>query len=119
MDQIPFPLPLYLQQPGKGARGEPQVPPVDLPAANQEYLIIFAAARSASPRGIAAAAYAKNMPSAYFLNAAAWRKYLDLVALGGDTSDAASLVVGEVEGELAPPRINPRAVSRSARRKSD
>ena len=56
---------------GKGARGEPQVLPVDLPAANQEYSIIFAAARSASPRGIAAAAYAKNMPSAYFLNAAA------------------------------------------------
>ena len=44
MDQLPFPLPLYLQQPGKGARGEPQVPPVDLPAANQEYSIIFAAA---------------------------------------------------------------------------
>ena len=62
MDQLPFPLPLYLQQPGKGARGEPQVPPVDLPAANQEYSIIFAAACT-------------------------WRKYLDLAALGGDTSD--------------------------------
>ena len=77
MDQLPFPLPLHLQQPEKGARGEPQVPPVDLPTANQEYSIIFAAACT-------------------------WRKYLDLAALGGDTSDAASLVGGDSQEGPAP-----------------
>ena len=54
---------------GKGPGETLRVSPVRPPVADEESEIIFPAARSASPRGIAAVVGAKNMPPAYFLHA--------------------------------------------------
>ncbi|MBP3485627.1 MAG: hypothetical protein J6J81_02205, partial [Oscillospiraceae bacterium] len=77
------------------------------PQARKKFDLFFPAARSASPRGTAAAAYAKNMPPACFLNAAAAGKTLlgpqvsELAAYGVPAATQRSGCSGERRGNGA------------------